>query len=656
MQAGEKEATGGDGSAVSQLGAQGPFAGLLDGFRPRDSQQAMAARIEQAIAARETLIAESGTGTGKTLAYLVPALLSGRRVLISTGTRHLQDQLYHNDLPLVRTALEIPATVALLKGRSNYLCRQRFDDTCSGSGGRRQRGEMAIIRDWAGVTHSGDISEVSGVPEQSLVWLDVTSTPDNCLGSKCHYYDDCYVNLARRDALEADVVVVNHHLFLADLVLREEGFGQLLPGVEVVIFDEAHQLPETASLFFSTVVSQRQLIDLARDTRAAEAVEKSGVGGLELRAERVETLARELRLAMGQGGRRGDWRELDRQAGFAAGLAAVARGLVELDEALEVAAPAGERLAHCRERTATLQQRLQRFSVDDRDSVRWYETSDVGFRCHVTPLTVASRFREQVCESDRALVFTSATLAVAGRFDHFQRQLGLEEAATCLYPSPFDYPRQALFYLPRALPSPNQPAHTARVIEVARTLLPLSGGRAFLLFTSFQALNEAAAQLAGQLAYPVLVQGTAPRHRLLEEFRRLGNAVLLGTGSFWEGVDVKGDALSLVLIDKLPFAAPDDPVLQARSRVLRESGENPFMSYSLPQAVTALRQGAGRLIRDVHDRGVLVVCDPRLAEKSYGRVFVESLPPMRRTRDHDEVVRFFAAATPEAGIDPVAHD
>lgn len=635
-------------NSTSLLGEEGPFCELLDGFQPRESQQQMSARIEQAIDANEILIAESGTGTGKTLAYLVPALRSGKRVIVSTGTRHLQDQLYQHDLPLVRKALEIPATMAILKGRSNYLCLQRLEMARNGT---IQRGsypvrELNRVAEWAAMTRSGDISEVTGVSEQSMVWSDVTSTPDNCLGSNCDDYDRCHVNAARKEALDADVLVVNHHLFLADMVLREEGFGQLLPGVDVVIFDEAHQLPETASMFFSSVVSQHQLLELCRDTRIAEATEKSAISDVDRLVDTCETRVRECRLAMGPEVRRGSWSELQHDRAFNSSLAALGDDLENLSTVLQQAAACGERLTQCSDRARLMIERLKQQASEELDSsVRWFETSRSGFRLHTTPLDVADRFRDLITEGERSFIMTSATLAVADNFSHFQQQLGLEDASTGVWPSPFNYPEQGLFFLPEDLPMPNQRIHTERVVEEARKVVALTHGKAFLLFTSFQALNEAARLLEGELEYPLLVQGEQPRQVLLQQFRDAGNAVLLGTGSFWEGVDVKGEALSAVIIDKLPFAAPDDPVLQARTRQMKENGQNPFMQLQLPQAVVALRQGAGRLIRDINDRGVLMVCDPRLVSKPYGRLFVKSLPPMTRTRKLEDVKQFFSMNT-----------
>lgn len=629
--------------ATSLLGNDGPFAGLLDNYRVRESQQQMAKRIEQAITDKEILIAESGTGTGKTLAYLVPAMLSGKKVLVSTGTRHLQDQLYKHDLPLVRRALEVPVTMSLLKGRSNYLCRQRLEQAELDQSGYQSfpKVDLAVISKWSLTTLHGDIAEVSGVPEQSRVWSDVTSTADNCIGSKCQYYDDCFVNSARKDAMEADILIVNHHLFLADIALKEEGFGQLLPKVDVVIFDEAHQLPDTASMYFSTGVSQRQVLDLCRDTRIADVAEKSGISGFDNRIDELETRAKECRLAMGTSAGKGSWTQLEDRPEFNTALQALKQGLQQMLEVLELASAKGDQLENCYQRVQVIADRLVSLGSEKNDEfIRWYETSKTGFQLHSTPLIIADKFRELVCEQDRTIIFTSATLAVAGNFSHYQKQLGLENAATNVWPGPFNYAEQALFYLPEDLPEPNNSEHTRMVIELAEKLIKISQGRTFILFTSFRALNEAAELLKGRLDYPMLVQGEAPRHELLQRFRQEGDAVLLGTGSFWEGVDVKGDALSVVFIDKLPFAAPDDPVLQARSRAVRSAGLNPFMTLQLPQAVVSLRQGAGRLIRSVDDKGVFILCDSRLVSKSYGKIFTRSLPPMKRTRDFSEVSAF----------------
>jgi ATP-dependent DNA helicase DinG len=637
--------------SAEALGAFGPLARRLPDFTARSGQQDMAAHIERALADQSVLIAESGTGTGKTFAYLVPALLSGKKVLISTGTRNLQDQLFHRDLPAVRDALALPVTAALLKGRANYLCLHRLEKAEGESrfSSRRETEILVRVRDWSVRTRSGDIAELVDVPEDATVWPLVTSTPDNCLGAGCDRYDDCFVNKARREALAAEVLVVNHHLFFADLALREEGFGQLLPGVQAVIFDEAHQLPDVASNFFGLNISSHQLTGLCRDTITEEVREKSAVPGLQKAAEQMEKSVADLRLAMGAEPQRAGWNTFAHRPGVTAALQAARDRLTELTNLLDQAAAKGTGLANCFRRASGYLDRLLLLSDNPPpEYVPWCETGARSFMLRLTPLDVATPFRACMADHPRAWIFTSATLAIGGQFDHFCNQLGLDEAETGIWESPFDYARQALLYLPEGLPEPAAPEYTGRVLEAALPALTASRGRAFLLFTSHRALRFAAEWLAGRIPYPLLVQGSAPRAELLERFRALGNAVLLGTGSFWEGVDVRGEALSLVVIDKLPFAAPDDPVLQARAAAMEEAGQNPFIEYQLPNAVIALKQGAGRLIRDEHDRGVLMLCDPRLLTKGYGRIFLASLPPLARTRALAEVQQFFGggARTP----------
>jgi len=633
-------------TSADVLGRDGSLAAQLPGFVARAVQQDMAARIEQALERPGLLIAESGTGTGKTYAYLVPALLSGKKILISTGTKHLQDQLFHRDLPLIRAALGRPVTTALLKGRANYLCLHRLA-TAELEGrfsSRRETGELTRIRAWAGRTDSGDIGEMSEVSEDSTIWPRVTSTPENCLGSQCRDYNDCHVNRARREALAADVLVVNHHLFFADLALREEGFAQLLPGVEVVIFDEAHQLPEIASNFLGINLTSLQILNLCRDTLAEDLKEHSAIAELPRAAELTEKALADFRLSLGVEPRREAWANTDRFKGFHGALADLKGRLGDLAAILERAAAKGQGLANCARRAAELLDRLYTISESPpSDYVAWLESSARGFALHLTPLTVATPFRRTLEAGEKTWIFTSATLTVNGAFSHFQAQLGLEDADTGRWDSPFDYASQALLYIPEGLPAPSVPEYTERVLELALPVVQASRGRAFLLFTSHRALKLAAEWFAGKLEYPLLVQGTAPRSELLERFRAAGNAVLLGTGSFWEGVDVRGEALSCVIIDKLPFATPGDPVLQARAAAMEQAGLSPFKDYQLPNAVIALKQGMGRLIRDNDDRGVLMLCDPRMLSKGYGKIFLASLPPMARTRALADVERFFAA-------------
>jgi ATP-dependent DNA helicase DinG len=629
------------------LGEGGPLARHVPGFSPRAEQQEMATAVADAIAAQEKLIVEAGTGTGKTFAYLMPVLHSGRRVIISTGTRHLQDQLFNHDLPRVRDALQVPVNTALLKGRSNYLCHHRLALATGDAGRLPPRHELECIRAWSTRTDSGDIAGLGEVPEHSPVWPRVTSTQENCLGQECEYFRDCFVVRARRAAMDADVVVINHHLLFADMALREEGFGELLPGVDMVIIDEAHQLPEVASLFFGTSISSHQLLELARDVQVEHSREAGDMSELPEAALRFEAVVRRLRLALGGQDRRAAWETVERNREASKSLAELGGMLAQLVDWLQLAAERGKGLENCWQRSRVMQERLAGFGQETAfASIQWFETHRRSFRLNQTPLDVAPAFSRSLELLPDAWVFTSATLAVGSGFDHYASRLGLEQARTLKLDSPFDYRRNALLYLPQDMPDPNEAGYTRSVVERARAVLEASAGRAFLLFTSHAALQEAAEQLGEGLDYPLLVQVTRPRNELLEEFRRLGNAVLLGTSSFWEGVDVRGDALSCVIIDRLPFASPGDPVLQARIDALRQQGRNPFMEYQLPQAVIALKQGVGRLIRDVDDRGVLVICDPRLQQRSYGRIFLASLPGMPVTREVNAVYDFFAADEP----------
>ncbi|WP_158881908.1 ATP-dependent DNA helicase [Rhodanobacter sp. L36] len=626
------------------LGADGPFARELPNFAPRIAQQVMARAVQQAISSRDTLIAEAGTGTGKTFAYLVPALLSGERVIISTGTKALQDQLFFRDLPRVRSVLGARLKTALLKGRANYLCLYRLDQTVreGATFDRTQASQLATIRAWSARTRRGDRMELAEVPEESPLWPRVTSTPENCLGVECAFFDDCHVVKARREAQEADVVVVNHHLLFADLALKQEGFGEILPGAAAFILDEAHQIPELAGQFFSQSVSARQLSELAQDALAECAGVTGAIGLLLEPVEALQDALRRLRLAMDVLPQRGAFQHLDGHAAIGEALHDLRELLATLHELLASQAERSRGFANLHERAGTFTQRLDRI-VDERGErdVRWYEHFPRGFALYATPLDLAVPMRGLRERTQAAWIHTSATLSVAGDFGHFARQLGLDDPRTLSLGSPFDYAKQALCYLPQGLPDPSARDYTEQVIEAVLPVLHASRGRAFLLFTSHRALRRAAELLQDKVPWPLFVQGTAPRPRLLEEFRASGHGVLLGAASFWEGVDVVGEALSVVVIDKLPFAAPDDPVLMARLDALEQSGINPFMGWQVPTAVIALKQGAGRLIRDVHDRGVLVLCDPRLTTKGYGRLFLSSIPPMPRTRALDDVRVFF---------------
>ena len=656
------------------LSEGGELASRIDAFAPRSAQQDLSAAIAEVFEARGTLIAEAGTGTGKTFAYLVPALLSGMKTIISTGTRALQDQLYHRDLPRVRDALGRGLKTALLKGRSNYLCLYRLNQAKGEPkfANREQIAQFQRIVAWSGRTRMGDLAEVEALPEDSPLLPMVTSTADNCLGSECPLFADCFVVQARQRAQAADLVVVNHHLLLADLALKQEGFGEILPGAQAFVVDEAHQLPDLAAQFFGEALSARPLVELARDA-IAECKDVAGaLATVQGPSRELEHAVRALRAAMDELPVRGTRRraaELDASEQAFDALDAALQRLHDAALPLRETAPGFD---SCVARAQEFLSRLRRWRgeapgdiasddfdmpfevpvADGEDSppnrtvqaedtgVHWYELTARGFRLSRTPLDVAGPLAQHRERSHAAWVFTSATLAVGGRFDHYAAKLGLDDPRTLLAPSPFDWPRQALCYLPTGLPDPVVRHYTESLVDKLRPVLEASSGRAFILFASHRSLREAAELLRGG-PWPLFVQGEAPRPVLLERFRASGNGVLLGAASFREGVDVAGEALSVVIIDKLPFAAPDDPVFEARLEAIRRNGGNPFRDEQLPQAVIALKQGAGRLIRSESDRGVLVLCDPRITSKTYGKVFLDSLPPLPKTRRIEDVAGFF---------------
>ena len=630
----------------------GPLARAIAGFSPRMQQTEMAERVAQAIADRSVLVVEAGTGTGKTYAYLVPALMSGAKVIVSTGTKTLQDQLYGRDLPTVRGALGVPVSIALLKGRANYLCHYHLERALHEGrlGSREEASHLQAIARWAKVTSTGDKAQCSEVPEESGAWALATSTRDNCLGQDCPNAKECFVTAARREAMEADVVVVNHHLFFADLMLRDEGVAELLPACNAVVFDEAHQLAETASLFFGESVSTSQMMELARDTRAEAVVNAKDFKALPESAERVVKAVRDLRLVFREENVRLSAAQIDERPAFAPALTTVMEALNELAGLLETQAARSEGLEKCWQRALDLIVRVERWQTGDRpgektDRVRWAEIYTQALALNATPLSVADIFRRQMEDNPRAWIFTSATLAVGGDFGHYCGELGLATAETAQWGSPFNYEQQALLYAPENMPEPSAPTYAEAVARAAWPLIKACRGGVFVLCTSLRAMKRIHELIEDKLsAYdperPLLIQGQATRSELLERHRAAGNAVLVASQSFWEGVDVRGDALQLVIIDKLPFAPPDDPVLSARIEHMKREGRNAFMDYQLPHAVISMKQGAGRLIRDEQDHGVLMVCDPRLIEKHYGKTIWRSLPPMRRTRSEDVVVSF----------------
>lgn len=635
---------------ADDFAADGALAQAIPGFRPREAQQQMAAAVAQAIEQRSELVVEAGTGTGKTYAYLAPVLRAGKKAIISTGSKALQDQLYSRDLPGVARALDYKGKTALLKGRSNYLCLERLEQQAMTGGELNVQtlSDLVYLRSWASETQDGDISNCGGVAEDSAIWPLVTSTNDNCLGNDCPLYKECFVVKARRRAMDADVVVVNHHLFLADMVVKESGFAELIPEADVMIFDEAHQVPDIASQYFGQQLTSRQLLDLAKDIIIAYRTEVRDVQQLQKSADRLAQSAQDFRLALGEPGFRGNLREVlaDRD---------VQRALTLLDDALELCYDVAKMslgrsalLDAAFDRASLYRSRLKRLkNINEPGFSYWYECSSRHFVLALTPLSVAERFREVMNERPAAWVFTSATLAVNEQMTHFKDRLGVHKAQSMILNSPFDYARQALLCVPRDLPSPNQPGGAR---QLARRLLPLieaNNGRCFFLCTSHQMMRALAEEFRASLTLPVLLQGETGKAQLLKQFVEAGNALLVATSSFWEGVDVRGDALSLVIIDKLPFTSPDDPLLKARMEDCRLRGGDPFDDVQLPDAVITLKQGVGRLIRDVDDRGVLVICDNRLVMRPYGAVFLNSLPPTPRTRDLQQAARFLRRSDDE---------
>ncbi len=637
----------------------GPLAAGIEGFRPRQSQTDMARAVADAIARQGTLLAEAGTGTGKTFAYLVPALLWGGKVIISTGTKNLQDQLFLRDIPTVRKAMNAPVTVALLKGRANYLCHFHLERTLQ-NGRLTAREDVGYLREisrFMKTTSTGDKSELSRVPETALIWNLVTSTRDNCLGAECAHYQDCFVMKARKEAQQADVVVVNHHLFFADVALKDTGVAELLPSANTVIFDEAHQLPDTATMFFGETVSTSQVMELCRDVLAEGLSHARDGADWAAVIAPLEKASRDLRLAFPSEGLKLAREQIAESSPFFPALEHLKAMLAQMAEVLASQAERAETLEQCRVRAVELGLRLAAWTpagdpAEQAAKVLWVEAFSQSLQLHQTPLSIAPIFSKQREGAPRAWIFTSATLAVKNDFTHYSAQLGLTGEPAKSWPSPFDYPTQALLYSPSDLPSPNAPGYTDAVIDAALPVIEASGGRAFLLCTTLRAVKRAAERLREEFAsrhfpWPLLVQGELGRTELLSRFRAAGNAVLIGSQSFWEGVDVRGDALSVVIIDKLPFAPPDDPVLAARIADMERRGLNGFMHHQLPEAIISLKQGAGRLIRDERDRGVLMICDPRLISKPYGRRIWQSLPPFARSRELASVQAFLQRPPPD---------
>ncbi|EHH1243869.1 ATP-dependent DNA helicase [Vibrio parahaemolyticus] len=628
--------------------SDGALGKAIPGFQARQPQIDMAEAVSSAIKEQSQLVVEAGTGTGKTFAYLVPALLSGKKVIISTGSKNLQEQLYHRDLPLMVNALGFYGQVALLKGRSNYLCLDRLSrqmvESHTNESDPTLLTQLVKVRSWSSETKTGDLGDCEDLPEDSMIIPTITSTNDNCLGKECPSYSDCFVLKARKRAMDSDIVVVNHHLFLADLAIKETGFGELIPEADVFIFDEAHQLPDIASEYFGQSVSSRQIHDLAKDIEIAYRTEAKDMRQLQKVGDKLLQSAMDMRIVLGEPGFRGNWREAMQSESIKRELVRLTDSLDLAIDVLKLALGRSQLLDTAFERANLIKGRIERVcDVDITGYSYWYDTSPRHFTLHITPLSVADKFHEQIEIKQGAWIFTSATLAVSGDFKHFTDCLGLKPKQQFSLPSPFDYEKQARLCVPRYLPEPNSPGLADKLVRMLAPVIEENDGRCFFLCTSHSMMRELGEKFREVLDLPVLMQGEMSKQKTLAEFMELGNALLVATGAFWEGIDVRGDALSCVIIDKLPFTAPDDPLLKARIEDCRLRGGEPFAEVQIPDAVITLKQGVGRLIRDQKDHGALIICDNRLVTRDYGGTFLGSLPPIPRTRDLERIKAFLKA-------------
>ncbi|MCX7116726.1 MAG: ATP-dependent DNA helicase [Legionellales bacterium] len=625
------------------LGDKGRLATAIEGFVSRPEQIQMATSIAEAILDKSTLVVEAGTGTGKTYAYLIPCLLQAKKILISTATKTLQDQLFYKDVPKLVRALGLPTRVQNLKGRGNYLCRYRI--ALHAEEYHQQNpttiSQIMHVRDKLAQLKDGERGELPEISEDSPVWPFVTSTVDNCLGTDCPNHQTCFLVKARKRALEADLVVINHHLFFADSRLKEEGFGELLPGVDVVVFDEAHQLADIAAQFHGERVGTRQLRLALDDTINEWPILDLANQPLKKLSVSLDSVLDQLLLSLPPVEDRFSWVTVASNARFMKAWAECRQVCDDIKQCfVEAEVEEHKGLARCSERFSELTEQLASFALRDMQRICWIERFKQHLVFHATPVDVAESFKSLLSRQSCAYILTSATLTLANSFDCFIKSLGLTMATTLLLPSPFDFQRQALLYLPRSMPDPKHPDYYDALLARAKPVINACGGRCFFLFTSHRALKQVALLLTNQLNYPLLIQGDEAKPILLERFRQMGNAVLLGTATFWEGVDVKGDALSCVIIDKLPFASPADPIVRGKLNHLKAQGLSGFDEISLPDAVLALKQGVGRLIRDASDKGVLMIADPRLTSRDYGKRIFLSLPHMRKTRDEQTVLTF----------------
>lgn len=622
----------------------GELSQSIKGFRPRTEQIEMARAVGESIQNKSSLVIEAGTGTGKTFAYLAPALVFGKKTIISTGSKNLQDQLFNRDLPAIKKALNFTGKIALLKGRANYLCLERLDQVIAQGvlGDKSVLAELSKVRKWNNSTKTGDFTECIELAEDSPIIPQLISTAESCLGTDCPNYSECYVASARKKALNADLVVVNHHLFFADMAVKESGFGELIPNAEVIIFDEAHQLPDIASQYFGQSLTSRQLFDLCKDINIVYRTELKDMQQLGTTSDTLLKVVQDFRLLLGNGSNvRGNWRELYTQSAVKKSFELLQEKIDFLAEVIKLALGRSQTLDSIFERVESIKIQLKRLSETNIVGYcYWYEGNGRQFGLHMTPLTVADKFGAQLEAKEVAWIFTSATLEVGGAFNHFCQRLGIEGATQKILPSPFNYSEQSLLCVPRYLPNTNQANTLSALGEMLLPVIEANKGRCFVLCTSYSMMRGLAEYFREKSNLSILLQGETSKGKLLEQFIKETHSVLVATSSFWEGVDVRGDALSLVIIDKLPFTAPDEPLLKARIEDCRLQGGDPFNDIQLPEAVITLKQGVGRLIRDVTDRGVVIICDNRLVMRNYGETFLKSLPNSSRTRDLNKVIQF----------------
>lgn len=628
---------------IDDFAENGLLAKAIDGFVAREPQRNMARKISESIKNQTSLVVEAGTGTGKTFAYLVPALRSDKKVIISTGSKNLQEQLFSKDLPIIKKALDYTGKISLLKGRANYLCLEKLYHQYAAAGDldKGLRVDLARVKNWSIKTKDGDISKCTTVTEDNAIWPILTSTNDSCLGSDCEHYNDCYVVKARKRAMNADVVVVNHHLFLADVVVKDTGFGELIPKAEVMIFDEAHQLPDLACHYFGQQLTSRQLFDLAKEISLTYRTEVKDMSQLQQCADKLQKCTQDLRLVINQQASKGNLRFLFNQEPVKKEIAYLFDTLNFCHEVLLLAVGRSSALDNCFDRVNQYKTLLDRLTETHVTGFSyWYETSYNHFVFALTPLSVSDKFTELLTERKGSWIFTSATLSVNNQLDYFTQRLGLTNADSLILESPFDYLHQTIMCVPRYMPSPNEHGIAEKLVELLLPVIEANNGRCFFLCTSYAMMNALAKQFRELTALPVLVQGETSKVKLLEQFINSGNALLIATSSFWEGIDVRGDTLSCVIIDKLPFTSPDDPLIKARMEDCQLQGGDAFNDVQLPEAVITLKQGVGRLIRHHDDRGAIIICDNRLVMRPYGAIFLNSLPPSPRTRDLDKVIDF----------------